>query len=314
MEAIVPLDLFCEKIKPFYYVKGNGRQPTPLKLILKMYLVSQWYSLSDEATEDLLYENQAAKNYVGVDCNTVPDETTLCKFRHLLERNNLAEEIFNAIAQRLENKGVLLKTGTIIDATIIDAPKSEKNKKKQRDPEMGSTFKNNQHFFGMKAHIGVDSDSGLVHSVAVTAANVSDIGMAHAVLHGEEELVRGDAGYIGIEKRKEICEKYQDGTKRTEAQKPSHGKKRPDTYIKRDEVEFKISKKRKTVITDEDKETERQKSSVRAKVEHIFQIIKHIFRFRKTRYRGIAKNTTKMLMLFALANILRCSQKKLSTI
>jgi len=313
MEKIVPLDAWCDIIRPFYYESGNGRQPIALEIMLKMYLVSQWYTLSDPQTEDMLNENMAARKYVGI-TEDAPDETTLCKFRHILEENDLSRKIFDSLTALLKDKKILMKEGTIVDATIIEAPKSEKNKEKSRDKEMASTFKNNQHHFGIKLHIGIDKDSGFIHSATVTAANKSDIECVNSVLHGEESVVYGDAGYVGIEKREEICEKYQDGTNRKEKQKPSHGKKRPDTFVKREDVKFRINIKRKQVITDEQKEEEKQKSKIRVRVEHTFAVIKHVFGFQKARYRGIKKNENKMLMLCTLANLLRCSQKKLSTI
>lgn len=314
MDSLVPYDMFCDIIQPYYYKIGNGRQPTPLLVMVKMYLISIWYTLSDEATEDMLYENQAVRKFVGVDCNSIPDETTLCKFRHLLERNNLNHSIFKTLTNKLSEIGILLKEGTIVDATIIEAPRSKKNKDHARDPQMGSTTKGSQYYFGMKAHIGVDKDSGLVHSLAVTPANVPDIDKAGDIVHGEEKMVCGDAGYIGIEKRQEVCEKFQDGTGRKEKQGRSHGRRRPDAFVKRDNVTFQISRKRKTVVTEEQKAEEIQKSKIRARVEHVFGIIKHVFRFRKVQYRTLAKNENKLLILCTLANIHRCGQMKMVTI
>ena len=313
MKELVPLKRWCEIIRPYYYENGNGRQPIELETMLRMYLVSQWYNLSDSATEDILTENMAVRKYVGIE-GDAPDETTLCKFRHLLERNELCELIFGETSKALIEKKVILKEGTIVDATIIEAPKSKKNKDRARDSEMSSVMKNKQHYFGMKLHIGVDKETGLVHSAAVTTASVSDVGCAHEVLHGGEKTVNGDAGYIGIDKRPEVCKKYADGSGRTEKQKPSHGKKRPDTLVKRKDIAFVINKKRGAIVTDDEKEEERQKSRIRAKVEHIFGIIKHIFKFRKVRYKTLAKNGSKLLMLCALANVYRCLQMKLSAI
>ena len=309
MESIVPLERWCGIIRPHYYENGNGRQPIPLATMLRMYLVSLWYNLSDAQAEDLIIENMAVRNYVGVS-GEAPDETTLCKFRHILESNNLMQIIFEELRGLLQEKKVMLKEGTIVDATIIEAPDSTKNKDKKPNSEMRLTKKGNKKYFGIKAHIGVDKESGLIHSVAVTAANVSDIEMANAVLHGEESEVRGDAGFIGIEKREEICEKYQDGSGRKEKQKPSHGKKRPDTLVKRQDVKFIINRKRSTVITEEEKAEERAKSRIRAIVEHSFCTLKHVFGFRRVRYRTVVKSTHQLLMLFALVNIYRCSQRK----
>jgi IS5 family transposase len=206
----------------------------------------------------------------------------------------------------------MFKEGTIVDATIIAAPDSAKNKERKPNAEMRATKKGNKTYFGLKAHIGVDKDSGMVHSVAVTPANVSDVEMANAVLHGEEKEIYGDAGFTGLEKRAEICEKYQDGSGRKEKQKPSHGKKREDTLVRKADVKFIINRRRGIVKTEEEKEEEKAKSSIRAKVEHQFCIVKNIFGFRKTRYRTIEKNAHKLLMLFTLANLLRCAQRKIT--
>jgi len=311
MREIIPLERWCEIIRPFYYENGNGRQPIPLATMLRMYLVGLWYTLSDEAAEDLIYESLSVRNYVGV-TGDAPDSTTLCKFRHILERNGLTQIIFSELTALLQEKRVMLSEGTIVDATIIAAPDSRKNKERKPNPEMGTTKKGGKVHFGLKAHIGVDKESGLVHSVAVTPANVCDITAANEVLHGAETEIYGDAGYIGLEKRPEICEKYQDGTGRKEKLKTTnHGKRNQETFTKKQGVNFRIGRKRKTVITEEDKREEKAKSQIRAKVEHSFQILKHIFGFRKTRYRTIAKNTCQLLMLFALANLLVCSRRKI---
>jgi len=305
------LEWWCEIIRPYYYENGNGRQPIPLAIMLRMYLVSLWYNLSDEAAEDLIYESFSVRNYVGI-TGDAPDSTTLCKFRHVLEKNNLTQRIFEELRKVFEDKKIICKEGTIVDATIIAAPDSTKNKDRKPNPEMKAVKKGGKTYFGLKAHIGVDKKSGMVHSVAVTPANVSDIEMANAVLHGKEKEIYGDAGFIGLEKREEICEKYSDGSGRKEKQKPSHGKKRPDTFVKREDVKFIISKKRKSVITEEDKAEERAKAQVRAKVEHAFCALKHIFGFRRARYRELIKTTHQLLMLFALVNVYRCAQRKLS--
>jgi IS5 family transposase len=310
MRSIVPLERWCEIIRPFYYENGNGRQPISLAVMLRMYLVSLWYNLSDEAAEDLIIESLSVRNYVGI-TGDAPDSTTLCKFRHILENNNLTKIIFDELTALLQEKKILFKEGTIVDATIIEAPDSTKNKDKKSNPEMRSTKKGNNNYFGLKAHIGVDKDSGLVHGVAVTTANVSDVEMANEVLHGDEKEVRGDAGFIGLEKREEICEIYKDGTGRKEKQKPSHGKKRADTFVKKSGVSFIVNKKRSQVITEEDKAEEKAKSQVRAKVEHAFCIVKHLFGFRKARYRTLTKSTHQLLMLFALANLYRCVMRKI---
>lgn len=313
MEELIPLKEWCNIIEPYYYENGNGRQPIALEKMLKMYLVSQWYNLSDPAAEDMLNENLAARKYVGIK-GDAPDETTLCKFRGILEENGLNRAIFEMFAARLIEKQVMMKEGTIVDATIIAAPESRKNKAKQRTPEMGTTHKGNNRYYGMKAHIGTDAESGLVHSMAATAANVSDIEKASETLHGDESKVYGDAGFTGIEKRVDICEKYQDGSGEMEWLKHSHKKPPYMVCKKKVGVEFLINEKRCKVKTEEQKESERKKSKVRAKIEHIFDIIKNRFNFKKTRYRTLAKNENKLLMLFTLANVYRCSQMRLSTI
>lgn len=310
MEQYVPHEEWCEIVRPYYYKKGNGREPIPLEIMLRMYLVSNWFNLSDPQTEDMLNENMAVRNYVGLS-GDAPDETTLCKFRNLLETNGLTEKFFQHLHEILVRNKVLLKEGTIVDASFIEAPNSIKNKDKQPNPHMRNGKKGKKHFFGIKVHIGADKDSGLVHSVATTPANESDLANMHKVLHGEEKAVWGDSGYVGAERRVEICEKYQDGTGETDG---THMKTKTPLLRKRDDIAFHINKKLSNVITDEDKETERLKSQVRSKVEHTFCAIKHTFEFRKTRLRTVEKNHAKLLMLAALANLLRCSQRKYALI
>jgi IS5 family transposase len=314
MSKCVPLKMFCDLIRPFYYVNGNGRQPISLEIMMKMYLVSNWYNLSDEATEDLLYDSLTVKSYIGV-TNNVPDATTLGKFRvEIIEKNNLNKKIFDELNKRLVADGVMFREGTIVDATIIDAPDSFKNKSKKPNPEMSSARKGNSCYFGFKAHIGADEDSGLVHSVTVTTASESDVAIGHTVLHGEEVRVRGDAGYIGLQNRLEVCEKFQDGTGEVVKVKLKKNRKHKIHYAmkKRESVEFIINKKPSGIKEDE-LVSEEQKSRIRAKVEHAFGLLKHIFGFRKTRLRTLSKNHNKLYMLFTLANIYRCSQRNIST-
>jgi len=309
MEKYVPLEAWSEITRPYYYVKGMGREAIGLEIMLKMYLVSNWFTLSDPETEDMLNENIAARNYVGI-TGDAPDETTLCKFRKLLEENGLTELFFKQLNEILTKNKVLLKEGSIVDASFIEAPNSIKNKDKRPNPNMRNGKKGKKHFFGMKVHVGVDKESGLVHSVATTTANESDIANMSKVLHGEEKGVWGDSGYVGAERRVEICEKYQDGTGEIEGK---HRKTKTPLLKKRDDITFHINKKLSKVITDEDKEAERQKSQVRSKVEHVFCAIKHTFGFRKTRLRTIEKNHAKLVMLAALTNVLRCSQRNYAT-
>jgi IS5 family transposase len=310
MEKYVPLEAWCEITRPYYYEKGNGREPIGLAIMLKMYLVSNWFNLSDPQTEDILNENMAVRKYVGLS-GDAPDETTLCKFRKMLEENGLTERFFNHLKDVLIENKVLLKEGTIVDASFIEAPNSIKNKDKQPNPNMRNGKKGKKHFFGMKVHVGVDKNSGLVHSVATTTANESDLANMHAALHGEEKGVWGDSGYVGAEQRIEICEKYQDGTGEYEGK---HKKSNTPLLRKRADISFHVNKKLGKVITDEDKEEERLKSKVRSKVEHVFCAIKHTFGFRKTRLRTIEKNHAKLLMMAALSNVLRCSQRNIAVV
>jgi IS5 family transposase len=309
MEQYVPLKAWCDIVRPYYYVKGNGREPIALEVMMKMYLVSNWFNLSDPQTEDMLNENLAVRKYVGIN-GVAPDETTLCKFRKLLDENGLTQQFFTQLTTVLIENKVLLKEGTIVDASFIEAPNSIKNKDKQPNTNFRNGKKGKKHFFGMKVHIGVDKDSGLVHSVATTTANESDLANMHQVLHGDESYVGGDSGYVGAERRVEICEKYQDGTGEFEG---VHKKTKTPLLRKRQDVTFHINKKLSQVITDADKEIERTKSSIRSKVEHVFCAIKHIFGFRKTRLRTVAKNHSKLLLLSALTNVLRCAQRKYVT-
>lgn len=311
MDKIIPLKEWCKIIEPYYYERGNGRPPIRLEVMLKMYLVSQWFNLSDSETEDMLNENLAARKYAGIS-GDAPDETTLCKFRGILERNGLTEKIFESFKAKLEKEHVILHEGTIIDATIIEAPTSKKNEQHQRTPEMGATKKNGEHHYGSKAHIGIDKDSKIVHSIAVTPANINDIEMSGELIHGQEKEIYGDAGYIGIEKKATVCEKFQDGSGRTEWVKSDRRKEKHLVCVKHNGVKFEISKKRNS-IKEEDRENERKKSSIRIHIEHIFAIIKERFGCRKIRYRTLKKVKTKLVMLFTLANVLTYSRMKICT-
>jgi IS5 family transposase len=267
-------------VRPHYAKAGNGRQPVGLSIMLRTYFVQQWFNLSDPGAEELLYESAAVRRFVGVDLGAAPapDETTILRFRHLLEKHKLGELMLDAVNVHLEAKGIKIQTGTIVDATIIHAPSSTKNEKKERDPAMHQTKKGKQWYFGLKAHIGVDAKHGHVHSLATTAANVSDVHMLPDLLHGEERKVWGDAGYQGQRKAiQEAAPKAQDMTcKRTRF---------------------------KDRVDELQKKKNRSKSSVRAKVEHPFRILKRIFGFDKVRYRGIAKNHHRLCANFALVNL-----------
>jgi IS5 family transposase len=251
-----------------------------------MYVAQQCFGLSDEGIEDALYDSQAIRHFVGIDLGreAAPDATTLLNFRHLLEQHQLTESIFNAINGHLAEKGLLLREGTIIDATLMAAPPSTKNKDGQRDPEMHQSKKGKQWYFGMKAHIGVDAQSGLVHTVIGTAGNVSDITQAQALLHGDETDVFGDAGYQGVEKREENLEVP---VTWHVAMKPGKRKTLPGT-----------------ALGDLLEQLEHAKASIRAKVEHPFHVVKNLFGHRKTRYKGLAKNTAQLFSLFGLANLM----------
>ncbi|UQG59280.1 IS5 family transposase [Marinobacter sp. M3C] len=289
MEQTVPWSRLLNALSPFYYPDSRGkrgRPPIPLKRMLRMYFVQQWYALADEALEDAIYDSQALRNFVGIDLavESVPDATTLLKFRHLLEKQALTQVIFEQINGHLADRGMLMREGTIVDATIIAAPPSTKNKAKARDPEMHQTRKGNEWYFGMKAHIGTDADSGLVHSLTGTAANVADITETERLLHGEETEAYADAGYTGVAKRDEFKDTkvtWHVAEKRGKLKKMAEGP-------------------RKDLVT----QFERAKAQIRAKVEHPFHVIKNLFRHRKVRYRGLLKNTAQLFTLFALGNLI----------
>jgi transposase, IS5 family len=255
--------------------------------MLRIYFLQQWYALADEALEDALYDSQALRTFAGVDLSVeaVPDATTLLKFRHLLEAHDLTQRIFAEVGALLSERKLLMKEGTIVDATIIAAPSSTKNKAKERDPEMHQVKKGNAWHFGMKAHIGVDSKSGLIHSVAGTAAHVADITQTHALLHGQEKEAFADAGYLGVEKRPEIASRF--------ASLSWH------VAAKRSQVKALAEGRGKELTL----RYEKAKAQVRARVEHPFHVVKNLFRHRKVRYRGLFKNTAQLQSLFALANL-----------
>jgi transposase, IS5 family len=297
MERVVPWARLCAVIAPHYPEGRRGRPPIGMERMLRIYFLQQWYSLADEALEDALYDSQAMRTFAGIDLSVeaVPDATTLLNFRHLLEAHDLTRRIFGEVSALLSERKLLMREGTIVDATIIAAPSSTKNARKERDPQMHQTKKGNQWYFGMKAHIGVDAQSGLVHSVSGTAANVADIAQTHALLHGQEKQAYADAGYLGVEKREEIATSSPD-------------------------VEWHVAAKRGKVkamaeglLKELTVRLERVKAQVRARVEHPFHILKNLFRHRKTRYRGLAKNTAQLHSLFALANLFIARRPLLNT-
>ena len=248
--------------------------------MLRVYCMQQWFQLSDPGMEDALYDMESMRRFAGIELGVdpVPDESTICRFRHLLEKHELTAKIFSEIAGYLGEQGLLVREGTIVDATIISAPSSTKNQEKKRDPEMSQVKKGNEWHFGMKAHVGVDTKSRVVHSVVCTTASIHDSQEMEELLHGEEEKVYGDKAYASTERK----ERYE-----------SEG------------VEWNISRKgnRKQALSKKDKEWNRRKSKVRAKGEHPFGVVKHLWGYAKTRYRGIAKNASQLFMLFALGNL-----------
>ena len=292
MERVVPWGRLKALIEPKYPSAGRvGRQPVGLDRMLRLYLAQQWFGLSDEGVEDAVYDSTALRHFIGVDLQTVPDATTLLKFRRLLEVNGLTQAIFAEVNAELEQKGLLMRVGTLVDATIIAAPSSTKNKDHERDPEMASTKKGQNYYFGMKAHSGVDADSGLVHSLHTTAANEHDVTQAHELLHGQESMVFADAGYVGLPKRGEIVQAQQQGQIQAE-------------------LEFFVAEKRGRVDKIADaglkavtKALETAKAQIRARVEHPYHVIKDLFGYRKVRYKGLKKNTAQLFSLFALANL-----------
>ena len=303
MERIVPWARLIAVIEPLYPSSGRvGRQPIGVATMLRMYCMQQWYGLADEALEDALYDSQALRDFVGIDLSrqSVPDATTLLKFRHLLQDNNLTRALFDEINAHLGQKGLLMRAGTIVDATIIAAPSSTKNEGNARDPEMHQVKKGNQWHFGMKAHIGVDADSGLVHSLTATAANAGDVTQAQHLLHGDETDVFADAGYTGMHKRDEIVEAQAAG--HIDADVTWH------VAIKRGKLKAMPEGHYKELVT----ALERAKAQVRARVEHPFHVIKNLFRHKKVRYKGLAKNQAQLLSLFGLANLVIAKRRLLA--
>ena len=280
MEQVVPWSELRALIEPYYRKAGNGRQPVGVERMLRIYFLQQWFNLSDPAVEEALYDSAVMRGFVGIDlgCEPVPDETTACKFRHLLEEHRLGGQMLEAVNLHLQNQGVRITTGTIVDATIIHAPTSTKNREQKRDPEMHQTKKGNQWYFGMKAHVGVDSKTKLIHTALVTPANVGDATVLPELLHGEETRVRGDQAYRGQRDVIQECA--------PQAQDCTHRRYRYKDRI--DEVE---------------RAKNRTKSTVRSKVEHVFGVMKLKFGFVKVRYRGLAKNANRLFATCALVNL-----------
>ena len=288
MDRLIPWGEWVEEIRPCYYKGERGNKPYGLELMLRLYVLQNLYTLSDEGTVAEVIDSRAFSEFCSVDSsNQVPDGDTLGRFRNLLTRNGLQEKLFSQVAEMLQKRGLLLKKGTIVDSTLISAPSSTKNREKQRDPEAHSTKKGNTWYFGYKAHIGVDKDTGLVHTLKTTAANVHDVTMTSELLSGDEETVYGDSGYLGAEKREDAILRNKDG-------------KKIRYKINRRPSQFKNCP---TCSKAQIKRREREKSSVRAKVEHVFAVVKNQFRYRKTRYRGLQKQAAKLNMVFAQANL-----------
>ena len=290
MEALLPWAMMLEVIEPVYPKAGNGRRPYPLDTMLRIHCMQQWYSLSDGAMEDALYEITSMRLFAKLSLDqAIPDRTTIMNFRHLLEQHQLARQLFDAVNLWLSDAGIMMKQGTLVDATLIEAPCSTKNKRGERDGEMHQTKKGNQWYFGMKAHIGVDAKSGLTHSLKTTAANEHDLNQVGNLLHGKEEFVFADAGYQGAENREELADVKAQWAIAMRPGRLKELKKHP--------------RKNKAVIA-----FERLKSSIRAKVEHPFRIIKRQFGFVKARFKGLRKNDNQLAMLFTLANLFRVDQ------
>jgi len=284
MEALIPWEAFCGLIEPHYPKAGNGRPPRDMEQMLRMYLIANWFNLTDEACEDALYDVPAFREFCRIDLGRerVPDATTLLNFRHLMEQHQLGGALFAKVGELLLAHGMKLSGGTIVDATLIAAPPSTKNQDKSRDPEMHQSKKGNQWYFGMKLHIGADSRSGLIHSASVTAGNVHDSKELVNLLHGNETRLYGDSAYRGEKQRellRNIAPKAKDFTNKRAY------KNRP--------------------LSDADKATNRRKSAVRAKVEHPFLTLKRIWGFAKVRYRGLAKNANRAYAMLAMINLVK---------
>ena len=280
MQRVVPWAKLTAQIEPVYPKPGNGRPPVGLERMLRIYFLQHWFNLSDPAVEEALYDSVAMRAFVGIDLGRepAPDETTVCKFRHLLEHHELGRRLFEQVGRHLQAQGLRVSSGTIVDATIISAPSSTKNQAGERDPEMHQTKKGNQWYFGMKAHVGVDSKLKLIHSVVATPANVHDSQALPHLLHGNETRVWGDSAYVG---QTEVI--------RSVAPKAS------------DFTQAKAS--RNKPLSEAERSKNRNKSKVRAKGEHPFLVIKRIFGFAKVCYRGIAKNANRLFVACALANL-----------
>ncbi|UIF87902.1 IS5 family transposase (plasmid) [Cupriavidus necator] len=293
MEQVVPWARLLEALEPYYPKGKRGRPPIGLERMLRLYFVQQWYGLSDEALEDAVSDSAAIRNFVGVDLGheEAPDATTVLKFRRLLEKHKLTAVLFEQINAHLRERGLMMREGTMVDATIINAPTSTKNRDKARDPEMHQTKKRNQWYHGMKAHVGADAESGLVHSTHYTAANESDVAHTHEVQHGQEDDVILDAGYTGVHRRDEILKAQAEGAIKADV--------RWSVAMKRSRLKGMTEGPLKQLT----QALEKVKAQIRARVEHPFHVVKNLFKHKKARYRGLAKNGAQCDTLFALANL-----------
>lgn len=286
MDRVVPWAELCGLIEPHYPKGGRGRPPVGLERMLRLHFLQHWFNLSDPALEESLYESVSMREFVGIDLGhePVPDETTVCKFRHLLERHGLGQQIFARVGEHLQAKGFKLSSGTIVDATLIAAPSSTKNASGERDPEMHQSRKGNQWYFGMKAHVGVDARHKLIHSVVATSGNVHDGHVLPKLLHGRERRVWGDAAYVG----------QTEAIQRTAPNARDLTQRRGRGYKYLSELQRHIN---------------RQRSRIRARVEHAIGVIKRIFGFAKVRYRGLAKNGNRLFVAAALSNLYMVRRK-----
>jgi len=280
MEQVVPWKRLLKSIEPHYPKAGNGRPPMPMESMLRIYFLQQWYALSDPAAEEALYDMESMRDFAGLELvvDAIPDETTILNFRRLIEKHELSLKLFEEINSYLVDKGIKVSQGSMIDATIVQAPSSTKNKEKKRDPEMHSTKKNNQHYFGMKIHIGTDVNSNVIHTATVTAANTADITEMPNLLRPDDKVVFGDAGYVS--------DSYKRGARALGMILKINDKRKP-----------------KKQLSSSQKKRNRKNSSVRARVEHCFRVIKCQFGYRKVRYKGLEKNRTQVFMLLGLANL-----------
>ncbi|MFN7990264.1 MAG: IS5 family transposase [Thermoanaerobaculia bacterium] len=289
MDAVIPWHEFLREVAPFYEEKERGRKKTELLLLLKIHFLQQFYDLSDPGVEEALYDRASFQRFCGIDLlvDRVPDESTVLHFRHLLEKHRLAERFFARVVERLTKRGLLLRSGSIVDATILHAPPSTKNHAGQRDPEMHQTKKGNQWFFGMKAHVGADAQSGLIHTLVTTPANVHDKTVLPALLHGDERALCGDSAY---------------------------GSQADKRAARAQGVLYAVTDRaHRRPLTASQRKRNRKWSALRAKVEHPFRVLKRQFRQERVRYRGLFKNTQRLFTAFALVNLYLVRRKLLAT-